>query len=241
MANRLALIALTGLSVSAICLGAAAAIGINQFGEGFDLPVFADGARCQSVTGATATSRDLEWDGSDHVSVDVPAHTQYSPTNGPKLHVSGDPQMLAHLRVRNGNIGLDCRGHFFDSDLTITLPGRQFRKFAIAGSGDMQLDRIDQPDLRIGIAGSGSVTASGKTQDSSVSIAGSGKVDLGQVIMQNALVKINGSGSADITPSGKADIHINGSGTVNLHGAPKDLETHVAGSGTIRSVGTGGI
>jgi hypothetical protein len=54
------------------------------------------------------------------------------------------------------------------------------------------------------------------------------------------MVHIAGSGNTDIAPSEDADIHIAGSGDVNLHGNPKQLETHIAGSGRIHNVAAGG-
>jgi len=55
-----------------------------------------------------------------------------------------------------------------------------------------------------------------------------------------ATVHIAGSGNTDIAPSDEADIHIAGSGDVNLHSNPKKLETHIAGSGRIHNIGSGG-
>ena len=76
----------------------------------------------------------LDWDGSDHVGLAVRGHASYTPGSDRQVHVSGDPQVLAHLRVRDGDIEMDCRGwRDRTRDLTITLPGREFRKFAIAG------------------------------------------------------------------------------------------------------------
>src|SRR5215469_1723743 len=107
--HKLALVALVGLTASAAFIGAAAAVGGKPFHDlnflsSFDI----DKPDCQTIAGATATSRDLDWDGSDRVMVAVPAHSQYSPSNGPRLHVSGNPQFLAHLRVRDGVVELDC-------------------------------------------------------------------------------------------------------------------------------------
>ncbi|HMH66235.1 MAG TPA: hypothetical protein VK515_11635, partial [Rhizomicrobium sp.] len=112
MVHKLAIVAIIGLTGSAVCMGAAAAIGGQQFGkdfaDGMDFSMFSDLPRCEAVQGATATSRDLDWDGSDHVGLAVPAHAVYAPGSDNKLHVTGAPQLLAHLRVHDGNIEIDC-------------------------------------------------------------------------------------------------------------------------------------
>jgi hypothetical protein len=53
-------------------------------------------------------------------------------------------------------------------------------------------------------------------------------------------VHIAGSGNTDIAPTDEAEIHIAGSGDVNLHSNPKKLETHIAGSGRIHNLYSGG-
>jgi hypothetical protein len=244
MVHKLAIVAVIGLSASAVCMGAAAAIGGNEFGknfDGMDMSMFGDRPRCEAVQGATATSRTLDWDGSDHVGLSVGGHATYTPGGDGKLHVTGDPQALAHLRVHEGKIEMDCRSwNSRDSDLQITLPGREFKKFGIAGSGNLVLQNLNQEKLKVSIAGSGNIKADGKVERAEIHIAGSGDVDMARVQSQETEVHIAGSGNTDIAPVEKADIHIAGSGDVNMHSNPKQLETHIAGSGRIHNVGTGG-
>ena len=244
MAHKLAIVAFTGLVVSAVAMGAAVAIGAKEFGAGFedmDFSMFRDRPRCEKVAAGGPSSRTLEWDGSDEVSLNVPATARYTPNGSRQLHISGDPDVLAHVRVRNGRIELDCRGRgWSDDSLQITLPGTKMEKFRIAGSGKLELESLDQRDLRVSIAGSGSIKASGKVEELRISIAGSGDADLGRVAANDVTVRIAGSGNADIAPRGEAQIHIAGSGDVNMHTNPRKVETHIAGSGRIHNVAGSG-
>lgn len=243
MVQKLAVVAFTGLVVSAVAMGVAAAIGAQDYGKEFhrlDLLMFSDRPRCESTGGATATNRTLKWDGSDEVSLSVPGRARYTPSGDRELHVSGDPEIVAHVRVRDGHIELDCRGrNWGDEKLDITLPGTPMKKFGIAGSGKLELNDLDQHDLRVSIAGSGSIKASGKVDEVRISIAGSGDADLGAVASDEATVKIAGSGNADVAPRDKVEVHIAGSGDVNLHTTPRKVETHIMGSGRIHNVGSG--
>jgi hypothetical protein len=241
MVHKLALVAIIGLTASAACMGAAAAIGGKEFGQDMDLSFLGDRPRCATVPGASATSRDLDWDGSDHVGLAIGGHARYTPGSDDKVHITGDPQILAHVRIRNGNIELDCNGWGHNRDeISIILPGQEFKKFSIAGSGNLLLQNIDQPKVKVSIAGSGSIKADGKVERAEIDIAGSGDADLGQLKAELATVHIAGSGNTDIAPSEEADIHIAGSGDVNLHSSPRRLETHIAGSGRIHNVASGG-
>jgi hypothetical protein len=212
----------------------------GDFAEGLDLSMFGDKPACESVN-ATATSRDLAWDGSDHVGLSVGGHARYTPGSDDKVHLTGDPQLLAHVRVRDGSIEMDCNSwHDRTENLQIILPGREFKRFGIAGSGNLLLQNLNQPTLKVSIAGSGSIKADGKVEHAEIHIAGSGDADLGQVKANVAEVHIAGSGDSDIAPSDEADVHIAGSGDVNLHSNPKRLETHIAGSGRIHNISGGG-
>ena len=274
MAHKLVIVAVLGLTASAACIGAAAAIGGRDFGEGLnDFSWFDGRPRCETVTGAAAASRDLDWDGSDRVELSLLAPTSYAPGSGDKLHASGDPQVLAHLRIRDGNVEMDCHGwRDRTRGITITLPGREFRKYAINGGGDLTLNNLNQSDVMIAIGGAGKVKASGKLEtitlaiggsgnmaldqisarkatasiagsgtirakgaidDLRINIGGSGRADFGAVTGNKADVHIGGHGDVDIAPTQTAKISIGGSGDVTLHSDPKELETHIGGSGQI--------
>lgn len=244
MVHKLAIVAFSGLVISAVAMGGAATIGAREFGAAFDVADFAnwghDAPRCEKAAGSAPTSRTLEWDGSDHVSLNVPATSRYTPGSGNQVHVSGDPDLVAHVRVRDGRIELNCRGRWGDSALQITLPGTRMKKFGIAGSGKLELENLDQTKLKVSIAGTGSIRASGKVTDLEVSIAGSGDADMARVASEDVAVRIAGSGNADIAPRGEAKIRIAGSGDVNLHSKPRNVETRIAGSGRIHNVAGSG-
>jgi hypothetical protein len=242
MAHKLAVIAATGIAGLAVCLGAAAAINGGNLGNGFDgiEGMFGDKPRCEAVAGATATSRDLDWDGSDHAGLAVQGTATYTPGTNSKVHVTGDPQVIAHLRVEDGAIEMDCRGwRSRQQDVAITLPGREFRRFEIAGGGKIILNKLKQDDLKIEIAGAGSVHADGKVDTFKIEIGGSGDADFGDVAAREARVEIGGSGTADIAPSELARVEIAGSGDANLHSNPRHLETEIAGSGRIHRLAGG--
>jgi len=153
------------------------------------------------------------------------------------VHVTGDPQVLAHLEVDQGDIQLDCRGWGSRTkDLEITLPGRIFKRFEIAGTGKLTLDALDQEKLKIEMAGVAKVEANGKVDRVEIEMAGIGHADFGQVKSREARVEIAGIGKADIAPSEDARIEIAGPGEVRLHTNPKRVDTDIAGPGRVRNV-----
>ena len=237
MDRKLAVIAVVGLTASVICMGAAAAIGGGAL-SGLDMIAFGGKDRCRAIPGATATSRTLDWDGSDHVGLSLRGHARYRPGTDDKVHVTGDPQVLAHLEVDEGDIQLDCRGWGSRTrDMEITLPGRIFKRFEIAGTGKLTLDALDQETLKIEMAGVAKVEANGKVDHVDIEMADIGHADFGQVKSREARVELAGIGKADIAPSEEARIEIAGPGEVRLHSRPKRVDTEIAGPGRVRNVG----
>ncbi len=144
------------------------AIGNAVFGT--DLAGLIDLPRCDSMARpmATATSRSLPWDGNnDRAAVALPANVHYQAGSGDQLVVKGDPDLIAHIRVHDGLVSLDCNGNFHfgrDNRTDVTLPGRRtFKSFALLGTGNVQLGGLSQPEVKVSIAGAGD--HSGRRQD----------------------------------------------------------------------------
>lgn len=228
--NRLSIIAVSGLGVAVICIAAAAAIGLGSISSG-DWSVFDGDERCPR-TGATADSREFPWDGGDSVSVSIPATIHYQRGNGTMVVAKGNPELLAHLEVRDGKIDTTCRVQRHGA-LDITLPGRDFRQYKLEGSADLDLKDLSQDSLSISIAGRGDVTATGKVDDLKVDIAGKGDAHMKDLIARNVNLEIAGRGDIETSPQDDARIEIAGSGDVKLYSEPKHLDTSIMGSGNV--------
>jgi Putative auto-transporter adhesin, head GIN domain len=257
MRTKLAVIAVSGFAVSVACLSGAFALGGNAVGDavfnfgGIDLP------RCGTMgnTTATATSRTLAWDSDDdRAAVAVPANTHYRAGSGDEMVIKGDPALLAHVRVRNGVVEMDCRGNFGRSSrFDVTLPGRRnFRSFALLGTGDMNLSGLSQKEVAVSLAGSGNIEVEGKTDkldvdlkgtgnieakgqanELNVDVKGSGNLKMADLAVKNADVDIKGSGKVELAPQDSLNVDIKGSGSIYLHSEPRKIETSIRGSGTI--------
>lgn len=246
MVHKLAMVALAGITISAVCLGAGGAlegrdVGARTFGDdGWMANFFEDLPRCENGGGAP-TDRTLDWDGSDQASIAIPGQATYAPGADDKLHVSGNPMLVPHVRVHDGKVELDCRMGFNGAhDLAITLPGRTFKKFILSGSGNLALNGLDQDRVELSVRGSGSVKADGKVQNAKITIRGSGDANFADVRAAVVKVEIRGSGNTDIAPTEEAEISVRGSGDVNLHSNPRKLETHIKGSGRIHNLAPNG-
>ena len=166
-----------------------------------------------------------------------------------KLDIRVEGSTLKVGRKRQG------RGMQWNRDkgavVTVTLPS--IRAAAIAGSGDMMLDRADGEAFdgsvtgagsmqiaslavkraSLSIAGSGDLMALGTSEDSRLSIAGSGDLDAARLQSRRADISIRGSGNARAAASDSAAISLAGSGDAIVTGTAKCTVAKV-GSGEAR-------
>jgi len=241
--HKLVLIAVTGLTASAACIGAAAAIGGREFADGLEGFSFFDGRpRCEALAGANASSRDMDWNDGDHIALNLLGRASYTPGSGNSVHVTGDPQLVAHLRIRHGTVEMDCLGwRNRTKELVITLPGRTFTKFTVTGA-NLTLDKLDQDHVSIAIAGSGKVQANARLAEKiNLTIAGSGEMNLGQVTARSGKMEIAGSGTmkADSLDIAELKMQIAGSGRTEIGQlTSRTVETGIAGSGIMIAKGS---
>jgi hypothetical protein len=117
----------------------------------------------------------------------------------------------------------------------VSLPDARADRMVVrvSGSGTISLSgAVD--DLRVAIDGSGSVTASGSAKELRVDVSGSGSFEGVELSVEDADVRVSGSGSAAVKASGRLEADVSGSGSIAYVGEPAELETSIEGSGSIR-------
>lgn len=92
----------------------------------------------------------------------------------------------------------------------------------IGGSGDLQLGSVNVRILKLSVGGSGDVAVrSGKAKAASFDIAGSGDIDASAVTAKTATASVAGSGDIRGQATGTASVSIAGSGDVMMTGGAK--------------------
>lgn len=234
--RSLASIAAVGLGVGVLGLGLMAVLTADSLGG---LPSLSLGVESCSddVPVDGATERAIAWRGHNRVDIKLPSDVtvHYRRGNGDAVIVRGAPRDIATIEVNGGQIRSTCRKPFV-SRVEVILPGRIFRQVSLKGSGNVMMEDVDQTDLGVAIAGSGTITAQGQSDAVEISIAGSGEVKLSDLAMDRLKASIAGSGTVDAGPKSAADINIAGSGEVRLLSRPEDLSTSILGSGRVTHV-----
>ena len=242
MNRRLGGIALVSLSIAAACGIFTVLTSATDWIDG-DYRSWASPLRsCASAKKTGSGERrtvDLEWAGSDVVKINIPAQVHYQPGPKPQASVSGDADLVSHVRLRDGTLEwdsvewdrlVDC---FPADDLVVQFAGPAVTAWTLNGSSELDLSDIKQDALRITLHGSGKVTASGEAKEVSLDAAGSGRADLGRLVAQKTSVSMKGS--ADLTLANiKQDvlrITMHGSSVVTASGTAQEVSLESAGSG----------
>lgn len=187
----------------------------------------------------------------DKIEVAGPYDVEVRTGSAPSVSASGPEKLLERLvvEVKGDRLVIHPEEHhglfhwesFHGSArLTVTVPS--LTEAAIAGSGDITVDKVagdafagkvggsgtlDLESLQVrslefSIGGSGDIRAkSGQAQTAAYKIAGSGDIDAGGVRTEAAVATIAGSGSIHGQASGTADVKIMGSGDVTMKGGAK--------------------
>jgi len=104
----------------------------------------------------------------------------------------------------------------------------------VSGSGEIN-GTIDCNNFSAKITGSGKIAVAGNGKDSDIIISGSGAFSGNNFAINNADVRVSGSGRANIFVSENLNVNITGSGEVNYRGNPR-IESKVSGSGRINKL-----
>lgn len=104
----------------------------------------------------------------------------------------------------------------------------------VAGSGNLGLGQVAVKRIKMGIAGSGEIrSGAGRAAEANYEIAGSGDIDGAALVAERAAVSIAGSGNVRANATGTAAVDIAGSGDVEVMGGAK-CTVSKAGSGNVR-------
>ena len=98
----------------------------------------------------------------------------------------------------------------------------------------MVVDGVVGPDLRVDLAGEGTLEVSGTVQRVTAVLAGEGTLDLHDLVATDGAVQLQGTGTIRVNAAATLDADLAGTGTILYRGDPS-LTVHDTGTGTVVS------
>lgn len=183
---------------------------------------------------AAAVTRELAWDGSESLTVEVPASVRFVQTDGPgKVIVTGPARSVESFSASGGVLS-DQRWRT-GKPLDVVIHAPKITHFSLKGTDKLVVEGFNQPRLTIETVGSAEVRAAGQVGHLTLQLQGRGWADLSGLTATEADVSVTGSRHALLAATEKA--RISGNGSVVLVGKPKSLELKMAESGRVFTLG----
>ncbi|HEY3430292.1 MAG TPA: head GIN domain-containing protein [Cyclobacteriaceae bacterium] len=103
---------------------------------------------------------------------------------------------------------------------------------SVSGSGSMDLD-IKGDIVKADVSGSGKIALKGYASSIDANLSGSGDLNAFSCPLDNAKIKVSGSGECEVNVTNTIDAVVLGSGTIKHKGNTKNTTKKVYGSGSI--------
>lgn len=246
MVRTLLIIAAAGFVLMLISFGGAAALGGPELFRGgwvLDTDNWNMGERDGPGVGWSGppAEAELEWTGTDTLTIAVPADVTFTQGAVAGVHVRGPREAIERLTFEDGRLAFRDEergddhvvilGRHEGLEVTITAP--DVSRFVLEGQGDLDLNGVDLENLAILVEGAGDITANGRAAALALTIAGAGDGDLEDLAVQTAEISIDGAGEVDLNVTDQAHVVINGAGDVDFLQRPARLTQEINGIGSV--------
>ena len=210
---------------------------------------------------AAAAERDFQVSNFNELGVVGPYDVTVVSGRAPTVHATGEQPDLDELKVevKSGRLEIGPRDRLQWKVFKISKPVHirvtvpSLSEVGLAGSGDINVDRlkggkvsasvagsgnlsvgtIDSRNAALSIAGSGDLVAAGRCDSADLSIAGSGDIRAAGLKCQSLSASVAGSGDIAAAASRTAKVSIMGSGDVTVTGGAR-CSVSKMGSGDAR-------
>lgn len=232
MIRGITMIALGGAALSALCFGTAASRGPVIFPATKWTVDWTD-----TGTAGPIQTRTLDWQGSNALTLNLPARVIYKQGDKPGITVSGSERLVERVTLKDNALDMaENKGHHVhwrNSSLTVTITAPALNSITLNGFGSLDLQDYQQPHLDLTINGAASVKAHGHTDSLKLVIDGAASVNLSDMTLSDLDLSMDGAGSVKAGPTGQVKVSIDGAGSVKLTNTPRSLTQHVDGIGSV--------
>ncbi|GBQ75465.1 hypothetical protein AA14337_0233 [Acetobacter malorum DSM 14337] len=232
MIRGITMIALGGAALSALCFGTAASRGPVLF-PATKWTVDWTGTE---AAGPTQT-RTLDWQGSNALTLNLPAQIIYKQGDKPSITVRGSEKLVERVSLKNNTLDIsESKSHHIfwrNSSLTIIITAPALNTLTLNGFGSLDLQNYQQPHLDLTINGAASVKAHGHTDSLKLAIDGAASVNLSDLTLSDLDLSMDGAGSVKAGPTGRVKVSIDGAGSVKLTNTPQSLAQRIDGIGSV--------
>lgn len=173
----------------------------------------------------------------DSIVLDGPISLLFTRGGTQTVRVTADENLLPIIttNVSGSTLHIGCSGSFSTSNeilAEVEMPSLVSLK--VRGSGNVEINQIEQPMMHINLSGSGTIEVIGKVDHFTADLNGSGDIDASCLVSKSVALALNGSGDIHAQASESVKARLNGSGDIKVAGQPANQDCATSGSGRIR-------
>lgn len=232
MTRKLLIVFASGLFFAIVLLSSAWVLG----GQEMINRIEKDGSRFtfdSDKRSGPQVSRNLAFSGLKTMTVSAPVTLKFIKGDKAEMVVSGPKRLVDALKWENGELSIEGHWHSRRGRVEVTITAPVLPDLVMQGASKAELAGLDQPSLSIDAAGALDLEGRGKVAVLEIDAKGASDIDLTNVEVRDATVRVAGAGDIDISASGKVDATIAGAGDITLHRKPEVLNTQISGVGKI--------
>ncbi len=176
------------------------------------------------------------------------------------VKVEADDNIMEYVitKIEDGMLRISLKNNtsFRNINVTVYVTTQSIKKLSVSGSGtiisknilkdDEQIEMkvtgsgeinvtVDAPSIVSDISGSGKITAQGRTKNFDCKISGSGDLTGRNLLSENTIINVSGSGNAHVFASVSLQAKVSGSGDIYYSGNPASPKIQTSGSGSIKA------
>ena len=183
-------------------------------------------------------TRTLQLDDFERIDVQGVADVQvrFGDTYSAELDVEENLAELVDVRVEERTLVVDTdddEGFDTDEGIHLRLVVPKLTGVVVHGVSNVEIEGMDAESVSFELAGVGNIEARGRVKRLEVQLDGVGKLDLRDLVAQDADVHAGGVGEVLVNVEGVLDARVNGMSKVRYYGDPREVRDDVDGFGRL--------
>jgi hypothetical protein len=212
--HALALVAIVGGALSAGCLSGA-----------HKLATANDSKSTEVIT------REIPWDGSRALVVDLPANVRYVQGQPAMLRARGAHRTVSTLTIDGGRVHDKLLHTGGPVELELTAP--DIAHFELNGRSRLIIEGYNQDQLSLRTQGASTVEAAGRASGASVQMQGRSDINLSRLALETIDGSVGGSGVLVVAPSHGGTLEVRNLASAVLLTRPPELKTRLLDEGRL--------
>jgi len=224
----------------------------------FSLTSCVEDDRCRVIAGNIET-RELFIPDVEGIALEIPALLRIRQDAEQEIIITGNADLLNFLenRINNEIWVVGVPGCYRGGDQLIIEAGlQQVRYLGISGAGEVVSENFLQGNtlelalsgagsfdigadvglLSVNVSGEGGVFLEGVADRLDYRLSGAGNLNAFELNSREVIIRISGSGNADVSVTELLDVSVSGVGNVRFKGNPATVNQRISGVGTVTKV-----